>query len=720
MDQMGKYQLMRKLATGGMAEVFLAKSSGPLGFEKHLVVKRILPHLAEDPQFVEMFLAEAKLAARLNHANIVQIFDFGMEGGSYFIAMEYVDGVDLRTLKRRAKHQGTSIAFPLCARLLSMACEGLAYAHELVDPATGQPLNLIHRDISPDNIFVSKTGGLKILDFGIAKATTAGLRTQSGVLKGKVPYMPPEYLLGEPIDARTDIYALGVVLFELVAGRRPYRSDNDARLIQAVLNEPLPDIRDLRQGVPEQLVQILSRALAKHPHRRYGSCREFHADLERFLYLYSEPVGAIQIAAFVREMSGPLPPEAANESVPTTPEPRLLLENNEMEAPKSVVTRRDRTPGASKPPVEAPSPPPEVTEVETKQVTVPVTAPLPAPPPPRAATPLPRARPLPATREEEAVPSPRPAEPRSPAVVPKPAQPVSKPHPTVARPAPVAKAPPAVRPLPPARARAVTEDDEEAFRPRQGWMQRNLKWWAPAALGFLTLGVASAVVGNKPPAASPAPVEPVSTVPAPQPPAQEPGGAVEQVQPEAPPSTVPPEHSPPPEADAGVPSTTLLAEAPEPAPSTQVANAADARAVIRVRSTLPGEVIINNTRLGKPPVEYTVAPGEVRISVGGTYQGHRFSRRQTVKLEANKEHVIDFTFVKRNVILRVSPQNLHIMKMDDIPLDGQGQIEVSTYEGEHHLTLFHPLTKKTYSAKCTPELNKKLKLWLCKSIIDVP
>ncbi|NMO18047.1 protein kinase [Pyxidicoccus fallax] len=713
---MGKYQLMRKLATGGMAEVFLAKSSGPLGFEKHLVVKRILPHLAEDPQFVEMFLAEAKLAARLNHANIVQIFDFGMEGGSYFIAMEYVDGVDLRTLKRRAKHQGTSIAFPLCARLLSMACEGLAYAHELVDSATGQPLNLIHRDISPDNIFVSKTGGLKILDFGIAKATTAGLRTQSGVLKGKVPYMPPEYLLGEPIDARTDIYALGVVLFELVAGRRPYRSDNDARLIQAVLNEPLPDIRDLRQGVPEQLVQILSRALAKHPHRRYGSCREFHADLERFLYLYSEPVGAIQIAAFVREMSGPLPPEAANESVPTTPEPRLLLENNEMEAPKSVVTRRDRTPGASKPPVEAPSPPPEVTEVETKQVTVPVTAPLPAPPPPRAATPLPRARPLPATREEEAVPSPRPAEPRSPAVVPKPAQPVSKPHPTVARPAPVAKAPPAARPLPPARARAVTEGDEEAFRPQQGWMQRNLKWWAPAALGFLTLGVASAVVGNnKPPAKSPAPAEPVATAPAPQPVAREPEVAVEQVPTPAPATAAPTSagssESPIPlEADAGVTSASHLAEAPEPAPSTQVANAADARAVIRVKSNLSGEVTINNIRLGKPPVEYTVAPGAVRISVGGIHQGHRFSRKQTVKLAANEKLDIDFQFEKRKVILRPRNDELLVQKMDDIMVNGH--TEVSTYEGEHHLTLQHSRTKETFSARCTPE--KTFKVWLCK------
>ncbi len=318
---MGKYQLVRKLATGGMAEVFLAKAAGPMGFEKDLVVKRILPHLAEDPRFVEMFLAEAKLAARLNHANIVQIFDFGEEHGEYFLAMEYVDGPNLRMLARRAFQSGTPIPYALIARIVALICEGLAFAHELEDPQTGEPLGLIHRDISTDNILVSQTGGVKVVDFGIAKAVNGSQHTQAGVLRGKVAYMSPEHLRGTPLDSRTDIYALGVVLFELVAGRKPFEASSDVLLLQSVLYDAPTDVRTLRDDVPATLVAIIEKALAKDREARYQNCGEMQADLERFLFEHGKPVGAQQIAALVKQFVSATPGEkveraASNPSLP--------------------------------------------------------------------------------------------------------------------------------------------------------------------------------------------------------------------------------------------------------------------------------------------------------------------------------------------------------------------------------------------------------------------
>ncbi|RKG67094.1 serine/threonine protein kinase, partial [Corallococcus terminator] len=232
----GKYQLIRKLATGGMAEVYLAKAAGPMGFKKTLVLKRILPHLAEEPAFVEMFLSEAKLAAQLEHPNIVQIFDFGEAGGSYFLAMELIDGPSLRKLVKRA----VEVPLPqtLCARLVASAAEGLAYAHEFRDSATDEPLGLIHRDVSPDNILVSRQGAVKVVDFGIAKVAGQKHRTQTGVVKGKLAYMPPEQLQAKPLDRRVDVYALGVVLYELLTGKRPFGTTTEEGTMRAILFEP--------------------------------------------------------------------------------------------------------------------------------------------------------------------------------------------------------------------------------------------------------------------------------------------------------------------------------------------------------------------------------------------------------------------------------------------------------------------------------------------------
>jgi serine/threonine-protein kinase len=316
--QVGKYQLVSKLATGGMAEVFLAKAAGPMGFEKTLVLKRILPHMAEEEAFIDMFLAEARLAAQLNHPNIVQIFDFGEADDTYYLAMEYIDGPNLRVLAKRARSAGMQLPPALCAKIISHACEGLAFAHAFLDPETGEPMGLIHRDISPDNIMVSKQGAVKVVDFGIAKAAGQANKTQTGVVKGKLSYMPPEQLQSKTLDKRVDVYALGVVLYEMLTGQKPFDATTDVSIMQAIMFEDLVPVAQRRPDVPEALQQILERALAKVRDQRYPDCHAFQADLERFVMSTGEPVGAYQISQFIKQFTGeagaPMPTPAPSGS----------------------------------------------------------------------------------------------------------------------------------------------------------------------------------------------------------------------------------------------------------------------------------------------------------------------------------------------------------------------------------------------------------------------
>ncbi|EPX59948.1 serine/threonine protein kinase Pkn6 [Cystobacter fuscus DSM 2262] len=313
MQQVGKYQLIRKLATGGMAEVYLAKAAGPRGFEKTLVLKRILPHLAEEPTFVEMFLSEAMLAARLSHPHIVQIFDFGEADGAYFLAMEYIDGPSLRTLIKRAAAQGLPLPTTLCARMVSQACEGLAFAHDFTDPDTGKPLGLIHRDISPDNILLTRQGAAKVVDFGIAKAADQGHRTASGVIKGKISYMPPEQLRAQELDRRVDVYALGVVLYELLTARKPHESTSEVGLMQSILFEPAVPATKHRSDLPEALRHILTRALSKEREQRYPDCHAFQSDLEDYILSAGKPVTAQQVAQLITHVTS-----TDTHSLPTT------------------------------------------------------------------------------------------------------------------------------------------------------------------------------------------------------------------------------------------------------------------------------------------------------------------------------------------------------------------------------------------------------------------
>jgi serine/threonine-protein kinase len=299
---LGKYKLVKLIASGGMAEVYLARQAGAAGFEKLVCLKRILPHLARDKQFVEMFLNEARLAAQLDHPNIVSIFDLGEANGNYFIAMEFIDGPSLRAIHKRAEERGEFLPIPEILKIISMAAGGLQYAHDLTGPDQ-RPLGLVHRDISPDNILVHRNGSAKVVDFGIAKAANSSSQTRTGTLKGKVAYMPPEQLRGEQLDRRTDVFALGVVLYELLAGKRPWESTSEVALIGKIMTEEPQPLGEVRSDAAPELVAIVDRALAKDRSQRYQSCHELQADLENLLVQMGQTITPARVSDFVKAYS---------------------------------------------------------------------------------------------------------------------------------------------------------------------------------------------------------------------------------------------------------------------------------------------------------------------------------------------------------------------------------------------------------------------------------
>ena len=282
LDRVGKYRLISLLASGGMGEVFLAKMEGPAGFARTVVIKRILPHLSRDPTFVQMFLDEARVAAQLVHPNIVQVIELGEHEGNYFIAMEYVHGLSARAMRQAASGRGAVLPPQVVARILSQALQGLHYAHTAVNDE-GRPLDVIHRDVSPDNIMVAYSGTVKVLDFGIAKAADAATTTRTGTVKGKYGYMSPEQLLAEKIDPRADLYAAGVVAYELLAGHRPYTAPSEAALVRKILDTPLPPLVEAAPHVPEDLAAIVTLALEKDGEKRYTTAEAFAVALETWL-----------------------------------------------------------------------------------------------------------------------------------------------------------------------------------------------------------------------------------------------------------------------------------------------------------------------------------------------------------------------------------------------------------------------------------------------------
>jgi len=297
---LGKYRLLAELGHGGMAQVYLALAKGVAGFNKLVVVKKIHTDLAEDPDFVNMFLEEARLAARLNHPNVVQTNEVDHDGKRYFIAMEYLEGQTLNRIFNRMGRDPKLLPLGHRLRLVADALAGLHYAHELCD-FDGTPLEVVHRDITPHNIFVSYSGQVKVVDFGIAKALNSNVQTQSGVLKGKVSYMAPEQARGERVDRRADLFSVGMILWQVATGKRLYRDMPELAVIQKICNGEVPKVSELAPFVPPRLQAIIDRALAPHRDERYATAAELQADIESYLDATNVKASSREIGALVAE-----------------------------------------------------------------------------------------------------------------------------------------------------------------------------------------------------------------------------------------------------------------------------------------------------------------------------------------------------------------------------------------------------------------------------------
>ena len=297
--QFGRYQLLRKIAAGGMAELYLAKVTRDHGFEKQVAIKKILPHLSDEGNLVKAFIDEAKLAALLQHENIIQIYDFGSIDGEYFIAMEYLFGKDLRKLLHKVKKNKSPLDLESALYIVSRICAGLDYSHKLKD-LQGKPLNIIHRDINPQNIFLTYEGQVKIIDFGIAKAASHNSTTHEGLIKGKVAYMSPEQAMGHTIDHRSDIFSTGIILYELLAGRRMFEGET-MHIYSQVRKARYEPLNTLRPDLPAKLLTVVDRALAKNPDDRYQTCGQMLADLEECIFELSVRPSSRRFAGFIKD-----------------------------------------------------------------------------------------------------------------------------------------------------------------------------------------------------------------------------------------------------------------------------------------------------------------------------------------------------------------------------------------------------------------------------------
>ncbi len=296
----GRFEILGRIAFGGMAEIFLGRETTQVGASRLLAIKRILPHVADDPKFVEMFLDEARLAIQLSHPNICHIYEFGGLEGAYFIAMEWISGAPLGKIVRRARASG-GIPVELAARIIASVAEALHYAHTARD-ANGAPLQIVHRDCTPHNIMVSYDGRVKLLDFGIAKAESASTKTEAGVVKGKFAYMSPQQCLGKSIDGRADVFALGICMWEAITGHTLYQRDNDYETMKAVIEDKAPPMSSKRKDVPPALEEIVQKALEKSADLRYSSAAKFQQALEDWLASTGKAVTTARTAELMEKL----------------------------------------------------------------------------------------------------------------------------------------------------------------------------------------------------------------------------------------------------------------------------------------------------------------------------------------------------------------------------------------------------------------------------------
>jgi serine/threonine protein kinase len=302
-SRLGRYELIGQLATGGMAEIHLARLAGEAGFEKTVVVKRLLPELVASKAFVAMFLDEGKLVARIDHPNVCEVHELGREGNEYFLVMPYLDGVPATDFIARPRDPDRIAQLRVAAGIVVQACAGLHHAHELRG-ADGASLGLVHRDVSPSNLFVTTAGAVKVLDFGVAKVRGAAAETEVGTIKGKTQYMAPEQLLGEPLDRRCDVFALGIVLYELATHQRLFKRASDFLAAKAILEEDIPRADATDPAVPAPLADVIAKALARKRDDRYANARELAKAIEAAMASHGGVATAAQIGDALSEWHG--------------------------------------------------------------------------------------------------------------------------------------------------------------------------------------------------------------------------------------------------------------------------------------------------------------------------------------------------------------------------------------------------------------------------------
>ncbi len=317
----GKYQLHEKIAQGGMAEVFVASKQGDIGgFKRRLAIKRVFPHLVDREEIISMFIDEARIASRLNHPNIVQIYDLGVVDGQFFIAMEYVEGKDLREVCELGVAKQNFITRPMAVHVVAQVAAGLDYAHRRTDEQ-GRPMNIIHRDVSPQNVLISVDGAVKLCDFGIAKAESRITETQVGEFKGKFSYMSPEQFGSTDLDHRSDIFTLGIVLYETTVAARLFRSSSEYEAMRRITEGDFRPPSAVRSDYPPRLEEIVLKALALEPDERYQTAAAFHEDLEEWLFEQRLRTGARQLAGYLRELMDRPPEDVMVSSKPLEKEP---------------------------------------------------------------------------------------------------------------------------------------------------------------------------------------------------------------------------------------------------------------------------------------------------------------------------------------------------------------------------------------------------------------
>jgi len=302
-SKLGKFTLLEPIGEGGMARLYLARTEGLGGFEKRVVVKQILPHLAEDGEFIARFIQEARLSATLDHPNIAAVYEVDVHHGIYFYSMEYVRGRDLRRVLRRAERRARVLSEGEIVAIVGGLCAGLHHAHTKRDEQ-GEPLAIVHRDVSPANVLIGFEGAVKLTDFGIAKARTGVVSTEAGMLRGKIAYMSPEQCRGEALDRRSDVHAVGALMWELITGRRLHQAESDMMLLRRIAETDAPSPRTLRPDCPEALERIVARALHRDPSQRYQSAAALLDDLERHGQRAGLATSASAVARLMEELFG--------------------------------------------------------------------------------------------------------------------------------------------------------------------------------------------------------------------------------------------------------------------------------------------------------------------------------------------------------------------------------------------------------------------------------